>query len=164
MGNLITIVHPAHGIIGDILTVLLCIPVAALFLFTFLWPLYSFFRDLFGVPEDVPVVPERDGLEALPLGAPRDGGNYIYTGHGWSRLTEEEAEEVRGNLKFAARAKMRTESDGWEVLAPETAPIAHPGMKMEITNDEDGDYDGPDDVPDDDEVERPDEMEVTVFS
>lgn len=156
MGNLITIVHPAHGIIGDILTVLLCIPVAALFLFTFLWPLYSFFRDWFGVVEDVPVMPEKSALSSLPLGAPRDG-NIVYNGHGWTQMTDEEAKEVRKALKILDREKLRT-SDGWEIRALETAPVAHPDKMLEITNGEGGDYEGPDDAEEEEEVERPDEM------
>lgn len=154
MGNLITIVHPAHGIIGDILTVLLCIPMAALFLFTFLWPLYSAIRDWFGVAEQVPLMPEKSAIDALPLGAPRDGGNYIYTGRGWARLNDQEAAEVRSNLKYADR---EIDPQGWEVLAPETEPVAHPDRLLEITNE------GPDDMPDDDEVERPDEKQVIGF-
>lgn len=151
MGNLITIVHPAHGIIGDILTVLLCIPVAALFLFTFLCPLYSAIRDWFGVAEQVPLMPEKSILQSLPMGAPRDGGAYVYTGRGWARLSEEEAAEVRANLKYTDR---EIDPEGWEVLAPETELVAHPDRLLEITND------GPDDVEDEEEGERPDEIAV----
>lgn len=155
MGNLITIVHPAHGIIGDILTVLLCIPVCALVLFTFLWPLYSALRDWFGVAEQIPVMPEKSAIDALPLGAPRDGGNYIYTGRGWARLSDQEAAEVRANLKYTDRAKSQG-AEGWEVLAPETEPVAHPDRLLEIVNE------GPDDVEEEEEVERPDERMVFV--
>lgn len=155
METYLTIVHPIHGIIGDILTVLLCIPVAGLFLFAFLWPLYVAIRDWIGVADQVPIIPEDSLLQSLPLGAPRDGGNYVYDGKGWSRLTEEEAMEVRNNLKLNARR----DPEGWDILAPETAP-AHSEHLLEILNDSDGDFDGPDDAEDEEEVERPDELVI----
>lgn len=157
--------HPAHSIIGDILTVILCIPVAALFLFTFLWPLYSAIRDYFGVAEQAPVMPEKSILQSLPLGAPRGGGNYIWDGTAYVPLNEADVDAIRSIMKVAAAAKERAkqnDEEGWEVLAPETSPVAHPDRMLEITNDADGDYDGPDDRPSDDEVERPDERMVFV--
>lgn len=154
MGNLITIVHPAHGIIGDILTVILCIPVAALFLFTFLWPLYSAIRDWFGVAEQVPLMPEKSILQSLPMGAPRDGGAYILEKDGWKRLSAEEHEAILAEMKCHERETLNPE--GWEVLAPETEPVAHPDRLLEITNE------GPDDADEEEEVERPDERMVFV--
>lgn len=158
MGNLITIVHPAHGIIGDILTVILCIPVAALFLFTFLWPLYSAIRDYFGGAEQVPVMPEKSILQSLPLGAPRDGGNYIHNGSEYVPLHQTQAEELRewmkGREKEKQLAKM-IDDDGWEWRGEEHRPH-HSGMEMQITND------GPDDVEEEEEIEKPDERMVFV--
>jgi hypothetical protein len=156
-------IHPIHGFLETIITILLCIPAAGIILFAGFWAIYAPIRRAFGTPEPDPVF-EKSPIEALPLGAPRDGGNYVYDGSGFVHLDQADADTVRGIVKYARKAKeraARNDAEGWKVLAPETQPH-HPGMHMEIMNDTDGDFDGPDDIPDDDEIERPDKSEVMV--
>ena len=152
-----------HDLIGIIITVILCIPVVGIILFAGFCAIYEPIRRAFGTPEPDPIF-EKSPIGGLPLGAPRDGGNYIYDGTGWVPMSQADADTIRGMMKYAAKAKeraARNDAEGWEVLAPETQPH-HPGMHMEIMNDTDGDFDGPDDIPDDDEIERPDKSEVMV--
>lgn len=157
--------HPIHAILGNVLLVVLCGLLSTLILFVAFHAFKGLFLSLFGYAEDAPDVltEEQKILHALPIGAPAGNGNYIYTGQGWERLNDEQAAEVRQNLKYAARAKME-DADGWRYvdLVPETA-VHHSEHTLELLNDIDGDYDGPDDLPDDDEVERPDEKQVIGF-
>lgn len=156
MGNLITIVHPAHGIIGDILTIILCAVLIFGLLMVGYWIAQGAFRSLFGVDEDVPDITteEQKALYALPIGSARDGGNNFYM-DGWRKMTQEQAAAVREYMKLKAKQEALQEDYGWEIRGPETQPVAHPEKKLEITN-------GPDDVEEEDEVERPDERMVFV--
>jgi len=148
-----------HDLIGDIITVILCIPVVTIIIFSAFWAIYEPIRAAFGKPEEI--VFEKSPLAEMPLGAPRDGGNYVREGDEWVRLDQAEMDELRRANKRAAKARARkVDAQGWEVLAPETQPH-HSGMHMEIMNDMDGDYDGPDDRPDDDTPERPDEIDFS---
>jgi hypothetical protein len=154
-----------HDLVGTIITVILCIPVAAIIVFAGFWAIYEPLRRALGKPEPEPVF-EKNPLAELPIGAPRDGGNYVYDGTGWVSMSQADADTVRSILKVAAKAKeraARNDAEGWQVLAPETMPH-HPGTVLEVLNDTDGDYDGPDDMPDDDEIERPDEKMIVDFS
>lgn len=106
----------------------------------------------------MPVMPEKSILQSLPLGAPRDGGNYIHNGSEYVPLHQTQAEELRewmkGREKEKQLAKM-IDDDGWEWRGEEHRPH-HSGMEMQITND------GPDDVEEEEEIEKPDERMVFV--
>jgi len=156
-------IHPIHGFLETIITILLCIPVVVIILFAGFWAIYEPIRRAFGTPETDPVF-EKSPLAELPLGAPSDGGNYIYDGTGWVPLSQADADTIRGMMKYAAKAKERAkinDAEGWEWRGEEHRPY-HPDMVMQIMNDTDGDFDGPDDIPDDDEIERPDEKTELV--
>lgn len=157
--EILSIVHPIHGIIGDVVTVLLCAVLIIPAGFVFFWAVVGAYRATFCSPdEDPPVMPEKSILQSLPLGAPRDGGNYIHNGSEYVPLHQTQAEELRewmkGREKEKQLAKM-IDDDGWEWRGEEHRPH-HSGMEMQITND------GPDDVEEEDEVERPDERMVLV--
>lgn len=139
--------HPIHEILGDTITVLLCVVLIIPAGFVLFWMIVGAYRAAFLPGEDsAPVPTEKNALDSLPLGAPRDGGNYIYTGTGWERLSDEDTERVRANLRFSARAKSaKRDPEGWDVLSSQPDPT-HPEMLLDILNDVDGDYDGPDDV------------------
>jgi hypothetical protein len=154
MGNLITIVHPAHGIIGDILTVILCLAMVVPACFVLYWMAVGAYKAAFlsGDPEP-PLMPVKSVLQSLPLGAPRDGGAYILEEDGWKRLSDEEHERMLAETKDYEKGLLNP--DGWDVRI-KVPEITHPSMTLEIEND------GPDDVEEEDEVERPDERMVLV--
>lgn len=138
---MLSVVHPIHDIIGMAIVVILSALGVIFFLFVFFWAIVGIYRRAFLPKEPEPEF-VKSQLAALPLGAPRDGGNYIYTGHGWERLTDEEAEQVRANLKYDRRLKVQQlDEEGWDVLAPETEIMPHPDMVLEVVNDADGDFD-----------------------
>lgn len=145
--------HPIHAILGNIITIVLSLILAGFFVVIAYWVIVGFFRSLFGQQDEVPDVltEEQKELYALPIGAPRDGGNNFYA-DGWRKMTQEQADAVREFMKLKAKEKTLRESDGWEILAPETA-VHHPEHSLEVMND------GPDDV-EEEEVERPDEIQV----
>lgn len=144
--------HPAHQVIGDILFFTISIILAFGIAVVSYWILQGAFRSLFGQQDEVPDVltDEQKELYALPIGSPRDGGNNFHA-DGWRKMTQEQAEAVREILKLKAKDGIMRETDGWEILAPETA-VHHPEHSLELVNE------GPDDVEDDEEVERPDEI------
>lgn len=156
--NLRIMTHPAHQVIGDIIFFLLSTILAFGIIMVAYWVLKGAIRSLFGQQDDVPDVltDEQKELYALPIGAPRDGGNYIYNGVGWVRMDEEEAEQIRGLLKLKAK-EGRRDPEGWDMLMSQPDPT-HPEMMLEVLNDDDGDF-GPDDV-EEEEIERPDEIPV----
>lgn len=146
--------HPIHSIIGDVITVILCVALLVPALYVIFWAVVGAYRAAFLPVDAEPPAIERNGLESVPLGAPRDGGNYIYNGTGWVRMDEEETERVRELLKLNAKGG-RLDPEGWDVRINQPDPT-HPEMMLEVLNDVDGDF-GPDDV-EEDEIERPDEI------
>lgn len=147
--------HPIHAIIGDILTVILCLALIVPALFVLYWMARGAYKAAFLISDPEPPLFEKSILNTLPIGAPADGGAYTYDGHGFVRMDEEEAAEIRKLLKLKAK-EGRRDPEGWDMLMPQPDPT-HPEMMLEVLNDDDGDF-GPDDLPDDDEVEKPDEM------
>lgn len=148
--------HPIHDTIGTIITVILCIALIVPALFVLYWMVKGAYKAAFLSSDPEPPIFEKSILNTLPIGAPADGGAYVYNGIGWERMDSEEAEQIRELLKLKAKGGRR-DPEGWDMLMPQVDPT-HPEMMLQILNDDDDDFSGPDDIPDDDEVERPDEM------
>ena len=148
--------HPIHAILGHVLLVVLCALLATLALFVAFYAVKGLFISLFGHADEVPDVlsEEEKALYALPMGSPRGDGNNFYS-DGWQKMTKEQADIVREVLGLKAKEGAR-DPEGWDVLMKQTDPT-HPDMMLEVLNDPDGDYGGPDDV-EEDEVEHPDGM------
>lgn len=147
--------HPIHSIIGDAITVMLCVLLLAPTIYILFWAIVGAWRAAFGGAEDVPDVltEEQKAAYALPMGSPRDDGNNFYA-DGWQKMTKEQADIVRETLGLKAKEGGR-DPDGWDILSRQPDPT-HPEMMLEVLNDVDGDF-GPDDV-EEEEIERPDEI------
>lgn len=137
--------HPIHAIIGDAITVMLCVLLLVTTIYILFWAIVGAWRAEFGGAEDVPDVltEEQKAAYALPMGSPRDDGNNFYA-DGWQKMTKEQADIVRETLGLKAKEGGR-DPDGWDILSRRPDPT-HPEMMLEVLNDPDGDYDGPDDV------------------
>lgn len=139
-------VHLIHDFIGDLMTLILsAIFVASLLVPTF-FIIQAAFVKLFGKTEQLPVI-DKSVLAGVPLGAPADGGNYVWDGHGWVHLNDADTETVRSIMKVAAGTRKRdamNEEEGWDVLMEESQP-RRSNLNLEALNDIDGDYEAPDD-------------------